>query len=324
MKHPVRLLAISLSIVSFLGLTTKAEATDSSPTTSTSIPKVKSMSLMHPELAQQLKSKKGGSIAFWEAVSWCETNHKWNDGGYYSGGLGMAQSVWLNYGGRQFASRPSKATKEEQIIIANRTAFFGFQTKTVYGTLQDKIDDKPYFRPAVGWRNMKKWGGNCVNWETRKPLRDKYTQGGSVSSPTVAKTSARVSAQSVNTEKSCPKYEKLLKKYGLPVKDFSYIMWRESKCEPKAVGWNYKRGYGPSNCKLSPAKIYKNCFAVRSYDSGLLQINSSWKTITAQVCNKPARQIIKSLTNPECNLKVAKYLYENGGMHHWRGTSGNK
>ena len=131
---------------------------------------------IHPELLAQLKTKKAGSVRFWEAVSWCETNHKWNDGGYYSGGLGMAQSVWVNYGGKQFASRPSKATKEEQIVVANRVAFFGFQTKHEYRTLQDNIDNKPYFRPAVGWRNMKNWGKNCVNWRTRKPLRDKYTE----------------------------------------------------------------------------------------------------------------------------------------------------
>lgn len=319
MKHPVRLLAISISIVSFLGLTTKAEATDSFPTDQKIQVTAMSVSGMHPELVAQLKSKKGGSIAFWEAVSWCETHHKWNDGGYYSGGLGIAQSVWVNYGGKQFSPRPSKATKEQQIIIANRTAFFGFQTKNIYGTLDDKLNNKPYFRPAVGWKNMTKWGKGCVDWKTRKPLRDKYTQGGTVST-----SSGRVSAQSVNTEKSCPKYEKLLKKYDLPVKEFSYIMWRESRCQTMAVGWNYKKGYGPSNCRLDVAKIYKNCSAVRSYDTGLLQINSTWRTVTAQVCNRPAREIIKSLTNPECNVKVARYLYDNGGMHHWRGTSGSK
>jgi hypothetical protein len=328
-------LAISLSIVSFLGQTAKAEATDSPPITSTFtlLPtspdftfKVKALGVadMHPELASQLKSKKGGSIAFWEAVSWCETNHKWNDGGYYSGGLGMAQSVWLNYGGRQFASRPSKATKEEQIIIANRAAFFGFQTKTIFGTLDDKLNNKPYFRPAVGWRSMKNWGGDCVNWKTRKPLRDKYTQGGNVHIVDVKKSSGRVSSQSLSTDKSCPQYESLLKKYGLPVKEFSYIMWRESRCEPKAIGWNYKRGTSHQDCRLSPAQTYKNCSAVRSYDTGLLQINSGWKSVTAKICNRPYRQLIKSLTAPSCNLMVAKYLYDNGGIGHWKGTSGKK
>jgi len=273
-------------------------------------------------LVAQLKSKKGGSIAFWEAVSWCETNHKWNDGGYYSGGLGMAQSVWVNYGGKQFAPRPSKATKEEQIIVANRTAFFGFQTKNVFGTLEDRENNKPFFRPAVGWKSMTKWGKGCVNWRTRKPARERYTEKGMAEWKESRSSSGRVSAQSVSVDKSCPKYEPLLKQYGLPVKDFSYIMWRESRCEPKAVGWNYKRGMSHRDCRLSPAVTYRHCSAVRSYDSGLLQVNSTWKTVTAQVCNRPARQIIRSLTDPVCNIKVAKYLYDNGGMHHWKGTSG--
>lgn len=136
MKHPVRLLAISVSIVSFIGLTTKAEATDSSPTVNTSssstapaspaVAKVKAMSYadMHPELVTQLKSKKGGSIAFWESVSWCETNHDWKNSGYYAGGLGIAQSTWKGYGGWEFAKTPKKATKQEQIIVGNRIAFF--------------------------------------------------------------------------------------------------------------------------------------------------------------------------------------------------------
>jgi putative component of membrane protein insertase Oxa1/YidC/SpoIIIJ protein YidD len=34
---------------------------------------------------------------------------------------------------------------------------------------------------------------------------------------------------------SCPQYEAQLRKHGLPVKQFSYIMWRESRCNPKAV-----------------------------------------------------------------------------------------
>ena len=110
MKHTVRLLAISLSVVSLIGPFKKAEAADSSPSVNTSsssttaqspaAAKVKALAYadMHPELVAQLKSKKGGSIRFWEAVSWCETNHNWNDGGYFSGGLGMAQSVWEGYG----------------------------------------------------------------------------------------------------------------------------------------------------------------------------------------------------------------------------------
>lgn len=133
---------------------------------------------MHPELKFQLKSKKGGSIKFWEAVSWCETNHDWDNGGYYAGGLGIAKSTWQGYGGRQFAPTAKTATKEEQIIVANRIAFFGFQTKRQFLTIEDKENNKPFFRPAVGWKSMTKWGRGCVNWRTRKPSRDRYTENG--------------------------------------------------------------------------------------------------------------------------------------------------
>lgn len=122
--------------------------------------------------------------------------------------------------------------------------------------------------------------------------------------------------------KSCPKYEALLRKHGLPVKEFTYLMWRESRCQPQAIGWNYKPGKGPQDCVLSPAATYRHCKAVSSYDIGLLQNNSGWRTVTARICNRPYRQLIKSLTDPSCNLKVAKYLYDNGGLAHWKGSSG--
>lgn len=135
---------------------------------------------VHPELRAQLRTKRAGSVKFWEAVSWCETNHNWNDGGYYAGGLGIAKSTWEGFGGRQFAPTAKTATKEEQIIVANRIAFFGFQTKRQFRTLEDKENNRPFFRPAVGWRNMTKWGKGCVNWRTRKPARDRYTEAGMV------------------------------------------------------------------------------------------------------------------------------------------------
>jgi hypothetical protein len=309
LKNTVRLLAISLSIVTLIGPLKKAEATDSSPNVSTSSTssvepaspdfsaKVKTMTLadLHPELVTQLKSHKGGSIEFWEAVSWCETNHKWNDGGYFSGGLGMAQSVWVNYGGKQFASRPSKATKEEQIIVANRMAFFGFQTKNTYGSLQDKIDNKPYFRPAVGWRSSSNWGKDCVNWKTRKPRSKKFTES------KVSKT-GKVSAMGISNQKSCPAWEAVFRYYKLPVKQFSYIAWRESRCSPKAVSRLNSNG---------------------TKDYGLLQINSSWKSVTANVCHSKFGDM-GALLNYKCNMKVAKWLLEHtsSGLGNWSTHSG--
>ena len=347
-KKPALLIAI-IPLLLFTGFASKAqgEIKPTEPTTAQLAPetsvspaienKVQTMMVnpMHPELVTQLRSKKGGSIKFWEAVSWCETNHKWNDGGYFSGGLGMAQSVWVNYGGKQFASRPSKATKEEQIIVANRLAFFGYQTKNVFRTLDDRENNKPFFRPAIGWRSASNWGKQCANWKTRKPARERYTEAGIVewlkTRPTPVATvkatglSGKVSSQSVRVSevKSCPQWEKQLKAHGLvPVKKFSYIMWRESRCQEKVIGWNYKSGLSYLNCKKAPADIYKRCYAVRSYDSGLLQINSSWKTLTARVCGSKFGNLAPLLTS-ECNLKVAKALLDDGGLGHWSATSGS-
>lgn len=319
MKHKT-LTVISLSLAALLlppVIGSKAEEVP--PSTTINVPinvavqnKVHIMTVnsMHPELVAQLKTHKAGSIKFWEAVSWCETNHNWENGGYFSGGLGMAQSVWDNYGGKQFASRPPKATKEEQIIVANRVAFFGFQTRSTYQTLEDKQNNKPYFRPAVGWRNMKNWGRQCANWRTRKPARDRFTEAGMAEwlktrpkeTPAV-KPSGSVSSQSLRPTaevKSCPQWESKLKAQGLvPVKKFSYIMWRESRCQEKIVSKPNSNG---------------------TRDYGLLQINSSWRTVTRQVCGGTNLNV---LLNSKCNLKVAKYLFDNGGMNHWSATSGN-
>jgi hypothetical protein len=120
------------------------------------------------------------------------------------------------------------------------------------------------------------------------------------------------------TQWKCPQWHTLFRKHGLPVEVFDYIVWRESKCEPKAVGWNYHKGYDHTDCVLSPAATYKNCRAVRSYDVGLVQINSSWRTLTAQVCKRPAHQLIRSLTDPSCNLKVASVIWDKGrGASNW-------
>lgn len=103
--------------------------------------------------------------------------------------------------------------------------------------------------------------------------------------------------------KSCPQYEEALRKHGLPIKPFTYIMWRESRCNPKAVSSQNSNG---------------------TYDYGAVQVNSDWRTVTARVCHRPYRETRKSLLNLDCNLKVAKYLYDNGGLAHWRVTSGTK
>lgn len=119
----------------------------------------------------------------------------------------------------------------------------------------------------------------------------------------------------------CEKWHPLLKKYKLPIKIFAPIMYRESKCVSRAIGWNYYKGKSHRDCKLSHAKTYRKCKAVKSYDVGLLQINSQHKTLTAQVCKTKLGEML-ALQDPHCNLKVAAKLYNKGkGLVNWQGTS---
>jgi LysM repeat protein len=62
----------------------------------------------------------GGTI--WDAVAQCETGQNWATRSVpgYSGGLGFAHQYWGAFGGTQFAALPYQATREQQIIVAQR------------------------------------------------------------------------------------------------------------------------------------------------------------------------------------------------------------
>jgi hypothetical protein len=94
--------------------------------------------------------------------------------------------------------------------------------------------------------------------------------------------------------KRCPEWEDKFREYGLPAKTFSYIAYRESRCNPKAHNTTLNRN--------------------KTQDLGLVQVNSSWKTVTRNICGTD----ITGLFDVDCNLKVAKYLFDNGGLGHWR------
>ena len=120
----------------------------------------------------------------------------------------------------------------------------------------------------------------------------------------------------------CPKYTAEIKK-TFQRKDWrtmDRIMHRESKCLNRAVGWNHYAGMSHRDCGDS-GRFHqrKRCKAVRSWDVGLFQVNSSWYTITTQLCGKNTRSEI--LMKSDCNFRVAKWLYQNGGLAHWQGQS---
>ncbi|MFG2512456.1 transglycosylase family protein [Streptomyces sp. NPDC048584] len=60
----------------------------------------------------------------WDAIAACESGGDWqaNTGNGHYGGLQFAQSSWVAAGGLEYAPRADLATREEQIIVAERLA----------------------------------------------------------------------------------------------------------------------------------------------------------------------------------------------------------
>jgi len=105
----------------------------------------------------------------------------------------------------------------------------------------------------------------------------------------------------------CPQWEARIRKVGLPVKDFSYIAYRESRCSVTAINARYDK-HGNVIWTLN-----KN----GSIDRGLFQINSIHKQTVYRVCKGGLHRLLTI----DCNLKVAKYLYDSSGLSPWRGQS---
>ena len=63
-----------------------------------------------------------GGDSVWDALAECESGGNWaiNSGNGYYGGLQFSHGTWHNYGGGEFADDPHEATREEQIIVAER------------------------------------------------------------------------------------------------------------------------------------------------------------------------------------------------------------
>jgi Transglycosylase-like domain len=57
----------------------------------------------------------------WDGIARCETGGNWSmQGSRFSGGLGFANSTWSSFGGGQFAPNAGQATRDQQIVVAER------------------------------------------------------------------------------------------------------------------------------------------------------------------------------------------------------------
>lgn len=110
---------------------------------------------------------------------------------------------------------------------------------------------------------------------------------------------------SKDQDKRCPQWEDEIAAFGLPVETFSYVAWRESRCNPQSINARWRNG-----------KIVWTLNKNGSFDTGLFAINSSWVTVTAKECASQKGDL-SVLFDVRCNLAVARYLYRNGGLRHW-------
>ena len=62
----------------------------------------------------------GASV--WDDLARCESGGNWaiNTGNGYYGGLQFSRPTWHGYGGGEFAELPHQATREQQIVVAER------------------------------------------------------------------------------------------------------------------------------------------------------------------------------------------------------------
>lgn len=59
--------------------------------------------------------------SIWDRIAACETQGNWSmRGPSFSGGIGFANSTWSSFGGTEFAANAGDATREQQIVVAER------------------------------------------------------------------------------------------------------------------------------------------------------------------------------------------------------------
>ncbi len=71
--------------------------------------------------AAQQAAEKASRDSVWDRIAACETQGNWSmSGPSFSGGVGFANSTWSSFGGNEFAPNAGQATREQQIIVAER------------------------------------------------------------------------------------------------------------------------------------------------------------------------------------------------------------
>ena len=79
-----------------------------------------SVAVLERSAAQQA-AEKASRDSVWDRIAACETQGNWSmQGPSFSGGVGFANNTWSSFGGNEFAPNAGQATREQQIIVAER------------------------------------------------------------------------------------------------------------------------------------------------------------------------------------------------------------
>ena len=67
---------------------------------------------------------------YWDSLAQCEAGGDWHSQGEFAGGLAIDDVSWQEFGGAQFAPTAGDATREQQIVVADRISTQGWSTDT--------------------------------------------------------------------------------------------------------------------------------------------------------------------------------------------------
>jgi resuscitation-promoting factor RpfB len=79
-----------------------------------------SVAVLEHTAAQQAAAK-ASRDSIWDRIAACETQGDWSmRGSSFSGGVGFSNAAWSQWGGSEFAPNAGQATREQQIVVAER------------------------------------------------------------------------------------------------------------------------------------------------------------------------------------------------------------
>lgn len=315
----------TLILLSFFIGTSKA-TTNPEPTT-TAPPHVSILSLPMPVALVKYPHPRP-LPEFWDVLAKCETGGDWENGGYYAGGLGIAQSTWKGYGGWQFAKSPAKATKAEQITIALRIAVEGWMTNE-YRSLSDKQNNKPFFRSPVGfsgWGGLRCTGGRpaLIAHEPATVLAQtfKWNQKGRVVLD--LQGILKVRQTGVYDSRTWVAHQEYIISHNLSrtlapvnpkVKKPSRVPTSPEKRCPQYEDAAYQAGFAKNQIYIVSYLMWResrcNPAVYNEKDSnggsrGLLQVNGVW---TKQLVDAGIIKSVDDLYQPDVNLRAGFYLF---------------